>query len=245
MRSSKCIAQALHVGCTGGHDHVPLVGARAAGAAIYPEMLCKAIVTGVIKQQAMDASSLVDTVKLNKGQLSSFAAGICSDLRRGRILVQHGGCSSVIRENGVNRPVGKWPTDWADGRHDEDGGDDYYGVRPQQGVEALKEAMYGLVCHNSIWKAWDDVTDVELNVEDVRAARDPEMQYFERLRVYDRVDRSEIKRTGGKLIGTRWVDVNKGDSTNVDCRSRLVGRKSMLADMMHFTRPRRRSRPLG
>ena len=103
-----------------------------------------------------------------------------------------------------------------DGVRDEDGGDDYYGVRPQQGVEALKEAMYGLVCHNSIWKAWDDVTNVEVNAKDVRAARDLEMQYFERLRVYDRVDRSEIKRTVGKLIGTRWFDVSKGDSTVAD-----------------------------
>ena len=34
-----------------------------------------------------------------------------------------------------------------------------------------------------------------------------------------------MKKTGGKLIGTRWVDVNKGDSVNVDCRSRLVGRE--------------------
>ena len=69
------------------------------------------------------------------------------------------------------------------------------------------------------------MTNVELNAGDVRAARDLEMQYFERLRVYDRVDRSEIKRTGGKLIGTRWVDVNKGDSTKVDCRSLLVSRE--------------------
>jgi hypothetical protein len=109
--------------------------------------------------------------------------------------------------------------------HDEDGGDEANGVRPQSGVDVLKEAMYGLVCRNSIWKAWDDVTNVELNSEDVKAARELEMKYFEKLRVYDKVDRSEIKKSGGKLIGTRWVDVNKGDSVNVDCRSRLVGRE--------------------
>ena len=76
----------------------------------------------------------------------------------------------------------------------------------------------------AFWKAWDDVTDVELNNKDVRAAKDLEMQYFERLPVFDTVDRSEINRTGGKFIGNRWADVNKGDSTNVDCGSRLVGR---------------------
>ena len=30
--------------------------------------------------------------------------------------------------------------------------------------------------------------------------------------------------TGGKIIGTRWVDVNKGDFDNPNCRLRLVGR---------------------
>ena len=119
----------------------------------------------------------------------------------------------------------KSPSHWADGVHDEDGRDDDYGMRRQQGVEALKEAVYGLVCHNNIWKAWDDVTSVEFNVGDVGAAKDLEIQCFDRLRVYDRVDRSEIKRTGGKLIGIRWVGVNKCDSTDADCGSRHVGRE--------------------
>ena len=30
---------------------------------------------------------------------------------------------------------------------------------------------------------------------------------------------------GGKVIGVRWVDVNKGDSEKPDMRSRLVGQK--------------------
>ena len=132
MTSSNCIAQALNVRCIGGHDHVPLVGGRAVGAAIYPKMLCQAIVNGVNKQKVMDASLTVDTVKTDKGQLSSFAIGICSDLRRGRISVRNGGCSSVVRGNGVNRPVGKWPSDWVHGVHDDDGGDDHYGVRPSR-----------------------------------------------------------------------------------------------------------------
>ena len=71
MTSSKCIARALNARCTGGHDHVPLVGGRAAGAAIDSKMFCKTIVTGGSKQKAMDSSSLVDTVKMDKGQLSS------------------------------------------------------------------------------------------------------------------------------------------------------------------------------
>lgn len=46
----------------------------------------------------------------------------------------------------------------------------------------------------------------------MRAARDEEMSYFKRLRVYDIVPRSDQIAMGGKVIGTRWVDVNKGDS---------------------------------
>ena len=59
---------------------------RAAGAVIYPKMLSQAIVSGVIKQKVMDASRTVDTVKMDKGQLSSFAIGICSDLSQGESL---------------------------------------------------------------------------------------------------------------------------------------------------------------
>ena len=84
--------------------------------------------------------------------------------------------------------------------------------------------MYGLVCKNSIWQAWDDVSNAELNPNDVKEARRLEMEYFEKLGVYVRVDRSELEKTGGKLIGTRWADVNKVDSTKIDYRSRMVGR---------------------
>ena len=43
------------------------------------------------------------------------------------------------------------------------------------GVRIFREAMYGLVCRNTMWQTLDDVTRAELNVEDVKAARDLEM----------------------------------------------------------------------
>ena len=89
----------------------------------------------------------------------------------------------------------------------------------------MKDARYGLICNNSMWKAWDESADAELNVEDVKAARALEMEYVLNMRVCGKVARSELKRTGGKLIVTRWVDVIKGDALSVDCRSRLVGRE--------------------
>ena len=51
------------------------------------------------------------------------------------------------------------------------------------------------------------------------------MEYFEKLGVYTRVPKSHEQRTGGKIIGTRWVDVNKGDETTRNYRSRLVGKE--------------------
>ena len=228
MTSSYEIAQLLNRKCSGGHQHVPLVGGRAAGAQVYPEMLCQAIVDGMLRQKNIDESNRVSTMEMSRGQLNLFSQRLHEEVRRERSHGRAGNCSSVVREGSINKPMGNWPADWVDTVHEEDGGDDSLGVRPQSGVEVLKDCMFGLICKNSIWQAWDDVSNAVLNPDDVKAARALEMQYFEKLRVYDRVDRSEIAKTGGKLIGTRWVDVNKGDGTNIDYRSRLVGRDDAL-----------------
>ena len=57
--------------------------------------------------------------------------------------------------------------------------------------------------------------------------------------MYDRVDQSEIKRTGCKLIGAGWVDVDKGNSINVDCRSHVVGREVYIGrdDVVYSATP--------
>ena len=59
-----------------------------------------------------------------------------------------------------------------------------------------------------------------LDAELVKKARELEMDYFRRMVVYNKVDRSEAR--GRKIIRTKWVDTNKGDSVNIDYRSRLV-----------------------
>ena len=50
------------------------------------------------------------------------------------------------------------------------------------------------------------------------------MTFVEKMGVYSRVPKEEQRRTGGKVIKTRWVDVNKGDATNPEYRSRLLGK---------------------
>ena len=53
----------------------------------------------------------------------------------------------------------------------------------------------------------------------VAAARQSEIEFLHGLPVYKRVDASEAE--GHEIIGTRWVDVNKGDRNNPNIRSRL------------------------
>ena len=125
---------------------------------MYPDKLCQAIVNGTLRQKEIDESDRVSTNSMSIGQLNSFTKDLCLEIRRERIGAAVGGCSSVTRDGSINRPVGDWPADWVDTVHDEDGGDDKIGVRPQSGVRLLKEAMYGLICRNSVWKAWESST---------------------------------------------------------------------------------------
>ena len=51
------------------------------------------------------------------------------------------------------------------------------------------------------------------------------MGNFAKLGVYDYATHAGQQVTMGKIIGVRWVDVNKGDSQDPEYRSRLVGRE--------------------
>ena len=65
------------------------------------------------------------------------------------------------------------------------------------------------------------------------------MQFFESMKVYDRVPRAEQQRCKGKLIKARWIDVNKGDSSNPNYRSRLVGKefRTYVDDSLYASTP--------
>ena len=115
-------------------------------------------------------------------------------------------------KEGIRRPAGDYPDHWLDNWHEEDGGDDLRGVRPKNGVTLLKKELDGLTINGGYEVAWDDVTNAEFVAELVKAARQVEMGYFRKLGVYDYATRSEQQQCQGKMIGVRWVDVNKGDS---------------------------------
>ena len=82
-----------------------------------------------------------------------------------------------------------------------------------------------LTMRNGVTYATDDVSGEALLPELVVLARQEEINSFDKLGVYDIVPRSHQILTGGKVVSTRWIDTNKGDSLNPNCRSRLVGRE--------------------
>ena len=84
--------------------------------------------------------------------------------------------------------------------------------------------MSTLYVESGIEYAVDDVSGALLDPKLVHEGRGVEMKFFEGMHVYDRVPRKEQSETGGKIIGTKRIDVNKGDIDNPNIRCRLVGK---------------------
>ena len=157
---------------------------------------------------------MVSTAPMSAQKTKNFLSSLSS--------VCIGSLNDVV--SGVLRDE-KFPDHWKDNVHEEDGGSDDRGIRPQHGIEVLKEELDALVFKNGVATARDDVSGKELVPKLVQNARDEEIAYFMKRGVYDVVPRSDKEYTGGVLIGTRWVDVNKGDAEEPDYRSRMVGRE--------------------
>ena len=165
----------------------------------------------------------VSTGRMSSDEVRSFAHYICNFNEGTNGGIQR--IQSINEAEGVTTPVGNYPEHWIDSWHELEGGDDRFGVRPQYGVTLFQAEMNGLSFKNGYETAWDDVSNEYLVPEFVHAARALEMEYFHKLGVYEKVSREDQMATGGKIIGVRWVDVNKGDALDVNYRSRLVGRE--------------------
>ena len=75
-------------------------------------------------------------------------------------------------------------------------------------------------------EAFDDVTNEPLVPKLVLAARAEELKYFQEMGVHEYATLDECFQATGKMpIGTRWIDINKGDSVKVNYRSRLVAKE--------------------
>ena len=74
----------------------------------------------------------------------------------------------------------------------------------------------------------DDVTGKPLDHELASEARRLEIEFFRNMKVYEKVARWRAQEAGGKVVTTRWIDINKGDMQNPNYRARLVGREMKM-----------------
>ena len=65
---------------------------------------------------------------------------------------------------------------WIDTKHDDDGGNEKVGDRPQDGRKILENHVNALRVAEGEAIAWDDVTNAALNPELVAPARQEEMR---------------------------------------------------------------------
>ena len=184
LSSSRCVRQEHNKKCTGDHAHVPLVGGRAAGAQVYPQMLCEAICRGLARQQQEDAAMGASTRRMSADEVRSFAHYICdlNEARRSGILK----IDSITEIEDSITPIGLYPEHWVDTRHELEGGDDRFGSRAQCGVTLLKVEVNGPSYKNGYETVWDDVTNENLIPELLHAARAVEMEYLNKLGVYEK-----------------------------------------------------------
>ena len=77
------------------------------------------------------------------------------------------------------------------------------------------------------WKRyWDDMSGKELKADLVETAREEEIATVKKMHVWVKVDREQcFRETGRPPIKLRWVDVNKGDCSKPNYRSRIVAKE--------------------
>ena len=251
--NSWAILRRLRRTCDHSHEHVKLEGGRAKNAALYPDELCKEVCLGLKDQIEYDNKGLKCLGSLDEKELKQmvddmvdtaeeFAKDSHGSEEASNHLTDEAGPKPIsqrkvrwsdevddteeelmtmatTKERGDRYEA--WPANWKDMIHDEDGGMDMFGRRPQNGTATLRHELSKLAFSDGVEWAQDDVSGVNLDPSMMRKAREVEMTFFRKMGVYTRVPRSTVQ--GGKIIKTRWVDVNKGDSEKSDYRSRLVG----------------------
>ena len=112
LSSIRCVRQELNKKCIGDHSHVPLVGGRAAGAQVYPQMLCEAICRGVARQQREDVAMGGSIGIMAAEEVRSFAHHICN-LKEGRKSdIQK--ISSINESEEGTTAFGQYPEHWVD-----------------------------------------------------------------------------------------------------------------------------------
>ena len=97
--------------------------------------------------------------------------------------------------------MGGWPEHLIDKIYGTEGGRDILGQRPQDGQKVCRDEFLGMMIRKEQASVWDDVPDTYLEPQLVKKARQVELQYFRKLKVYTHVPRSHQRATGGKIMG--------------------------------------------
>ena len=74
------------------------------------------------------------------------------------------------------------------------------------------------------WWYYDDISGKILDLKGVEKGRKDEIKIVEGMKVWEKVPRSSVP-SATKIIGARWVDVNKQDEEDLPYRSRLVAQE--------------------
>ena len=193
----------------------------------YPRDLCEAICRGIAKQKRLDLSRKFTTFPMGEKKLKSLSL-LCREAS-----------GNELNHSWPAKPeyqIGSYPSHWSDGMHDHDGHGLGTSVSNSEGEEKLVKELNVLMCQHGVAYAYDDVSNAALEPELVRQARTLEMKFFSDMGVYTRVPRSTMN---GKIIKTRWIDINKGDSVRKKYRSRLVGKefKTYADDSLYASTP--------
>ena len=102
---------------------------------------------GTARQKKADGLSLVSTSSMTSQKTLRFVRSLSS--------VCLGPLNNVVADI-IDK--GQFPEHWKDCVHEEDGGSDDRGVRPQHGIDILRSELDALVFRNGIAVAKDDVT---------------------------------------------------------------------------------------
>ena len=70
---------------------------------------------------------------------------------------------------------------------------------------------------------YDDISGALLDPHQVEEARRKEIEFVHQFGVYEKVPKEQA--VGKTKVSVKWVDVNKGDASKPEYRSRLVGRE--------------------
>ena len=98
-------------------------------------------------------------------------------------------------------------------------------VRPVEADLSEQSLLAALVGQELARPVYDGASGVLLDPALVRAGRTEEIGWADKLHVWDKVPRSAALRAGKKVIGTKWLDINKGDALSPNVRSRLVAKE--------------------